>query len=120
VPEKIDYRQFIKNSTIGCLTVIIDKEQIPDFNIKTGYLEDTLTWMYYLKKGIIAYGLNENLASYRISNISKSSQKIKNAIRYYNCLKEQEDLSFFSRIYCQLGYMYRASKKRLFSKRTTD
>ena len=117
VPPQVNYKQYMKNSIIGCLTVIIDKEQLPDFHMEQGYLEDTLTWMFYLKRGVVAYGLNENLASYRINNGSKSSQKFKNATRYYKCLKQQEDVGFFSRIYYQSGYAYHAIKKRMFSKK---
>jgi teichuronic acid biosynthesis glycosyltransferase TuaG len=120
VPEKINYKQYLRNSIIGCLTVMVNKEKIPDFHMENGYLEDVLTWMFYLRKGIVAYGLNENLASYRLSGNSKSARKIKNAQRHYQCLKQQEGLSFFSRLFCQVGYAVMASKKRLFSKRTDD
>lgn len=118
VPAKISYRQYLRNSIIGCLTVMVDKEQIPDFHMETGYLEDVLTWMYYLRQGVVAYGLNENLASYRQSEQSKSARKIKNAQRYYQCLKQQKDIGFASRLFSQIGYAYHASAKRLFSKRT--
>ena len=119
-PEKITYRKYLGNSIIGCLTVMVDNEQIPDFHMENGYLEDTLTWMYYLRKGITAYGLNENLASYRIVEGSKSSKKLKNAGRFYKCLKQQEGIGLIARLYYQLGYMYHAAKKRLISKRTQD
>ncbi len=120
VPPKINYKQYLQNSIIGCLTVMIDKEQIPDFHMESGYLEDVLTWMFYLRSGITAYGLNENLASYRLSETSKSARKYKNAARYYQCLKQQEGIGFVPRLFYQLGYMYHASKKRLFSKRTEE
>lgn len=116
VPQKVNYRQYLRNSIIGCLTVVIDKEQIPDFHMEKGYLEDVLTWMFYLKKGYIAYGLNENLASYRIRITSKSANKTKNAKRYYQCLKEQK-LSLFVRIFSWMGYIYNAIRKRLFAKK---
>ena len=119
VPSKINYKQYLRNSIIGCLTVMIDKDAIPDFHMENGYLEDVLTWMFYLKKGITAYGLNENLASYRLCEKSKSARKLKNAKRYYQCLKRQEGLSVVSRWFSQLGYAVMASKKRLFSKRTS-
>ena len=76
-PCEIKYHQYLQNSIIGCLTVMIDREKIPDFHMESGYLEDVLTWMYYLRKGFTAYGLNENLASYRVSASSKSGKKLK-------------------------------------------
>ena len=119
-PKKINYIQYLQNSIIGCLTVMVDKEQIPDFHMESGYLEDVLTWMFYLEKGVIAYGLNENLASYRLSSGSKSAKKFKNAQRYYQCLKQQKKIGLVLRLWCQAGYLYHASKKRLFSKKTQD
>ena len=116
-PKKITYNQYLKNSIIGCLTVMIDKEMVPDFHMEEGYLEDVLTWMYYLKKGIVAYGIDEILASYRVSENSKSGKKIKNAQRFYQCLKEQEGIGLIRRIYSQIGYMFHALKKRIFSKK---
>ena len=119
-PTKINYKQYLQNSIIGCLTVMIDKEQIPDFHMESGYLEDVLTWMYYLRKGITAYGLNENLASYRLSSSSKSAKKLKNAQRYYQCLKQQEGIGLPIRLWYHWGYLYHATQKRLFSQKTKD
>lgn len=117
VPKSITYNQYLRNSIIGCLTVIIDKEKIPEFHMERGYLEDTLTWMYYLRKGIIAYGLNENLASYRVISGSKSSNKFENAKRFYACLKSQPELSTLDCCLCEIGYIWNALRKRLFSKK---
>lgn len=118
-PKKISYNQYLRNSIIGCLTVMIDRKKIPDFHMELGYLEDVLTWMYYLKKGIIAYGIRENLAHYRITENSKSGKKIKNAMRFYCCLKVQ-NICIIRRWYSMLGYVLNATKKRLFSRRTDD
>ena len=120
VPKSINYKQYLRNSIIGCLTVMVDKDQIPDFHMESGYLEDVLTWMYYLKNGVVAYGLNENLASYRLSSGSKSAKKIKNAQRYYECLKQQDGVGTPLRLFSQIGYIYHAIKKRLFSKKTKN
>lgn len=114
-PRTIKYRQYLYNSIIGCLTVVIDREQIPDFHMEPGYLEDVLTWMYYLRKGFVAYGLNENLASYRVSVTSKSGNKAKNAARFYQCLKMQPNITVVQRLLFQGGYMFNALKKRIFS-----
>lgn len=118
VPPSIGYWKYLCNSIIGCLTVVVDKEQIPDFHMEAGYLEDILTWMYYLRCGFTAYGLNENLASYRVASHSKSGNKIKNAKRFFHCLKAQPDLTALQCIYCEIGYAFHASVKRLFGKTT--
>lgn len=117
VPFSIKYKEYLSNTIIGCLTVVVDRTQIPDFHMEKGYLEDILTWMYYLRRGIIAYGLNENLASYRIVPGSKSSNKIENSKRYFQCLRIQPGLSFFECIIHELGYAINALKKRILGKK---
>lgn len=115
VPSSINYKQYLKNTIIGNLTVIIDRDAMKDFHIISGELEDVLTWMYYLHSGYIAYGLNENLASYRVSRNSQSGNKVKNARKYYKCLKEQP-ITPVERIICEIGYLFHAMKKRIVGK----
>lgn len=114
MPNKITYEQYLKNTIIGCLTVVMDKEILGEIKVEIGHLEDVLTWMEYLKKGNIAYGLDENLAVYRVAENSMSSNKFKNAKRYYECLRQKQNLSLLKSVYCQIGYMFNAAKKRLF------
>lgn len=113
VPDKISYEQYLKNTIIGCLTVVMDKEILGDIEVETGNLEDVLTWMKYLKRGYDADGLQENLASYRVSENSVSSNKIKNAKRYFICLRKHQKLSFVKSLYCEFFYIFNAIKKRL-------
>lgn len=113
VPEKISYNQYLKNTIIGNLTVVMDKELIGDVKIEVGYLEDVLTWMKYLNEGIIAYGLDENLAIYRIAENSVSSNKIQNAKRYFWCLREKQNLTLSKSLYYQSSYIFNALKKRI-------
>lgn len=112
-PESINYKQYLKNTIIGNLTVIMDRAQIPDVHVEmTGHLEDVLTWMHYLKRGLIAYGLDENLASYRVYTSSKSGNKLRNAKRYYECLEIQK-LSFPVKVIDEVSYLFNATKKRV-------
>ena len=115
VPKKITYKQYLRNTIIGNLTVIIDKDKIPDFRIISGHLEDVLTWMYFLHKGYDAYGLNENLASYRVAASSKSGNKFKNAKRYFECLQIQP-ISSPEKYFYEICYIYNAIKKRVVGK----
>ena len=70
VPEKINYRQALKNTTIFTSTVIFDVEKLGKGLIKMPNVrrgQDTATWWKVLKTNIIAYGLNETLSLYRIT-----------------------------------------------------
>ena len=63
VPDTLNYRQALKNTTIFTSTVlidtgIVDKKLVYMPEIKS---EDTATWYQILKNGHLAYGLNENL-----------------------------------------------------------
>jgi len=113
VPKEINYRQYLKNTIIGCQTVVIDNELFEGFRFEVGELEDVLTWMKYLKKGIRAYGLNENLAIYRVLKKSRSSNKIMNFMRYFRCLRRDQHLSIVESVYYQTCYMMNAIIKRL-------
>ncbi len=116
VPDSINYNQYLLNTIIGNLTVIIDRELIPDFRIKEGELEDVVTWMYYLKHGYIAHGLNIDLAKYRVYASSRSGNKIKNAGRYYRCLRNTQGLSVIRSLLLECSYLFNAVKKRVIGK----
>ena len=79
VPEKMNYGQALKNTTIFISTVMFDmsklsKEDITMPNVRS---EDTATWWKVLKKIDYAYGLNKILSYYRRSTNTKSANKLK-------------------------------------------
>ncbi|MGO1369358.1 glycosyltransferase family 2 protein [Senegalia sp. (in: firmicutes)] len=114
IPKKIDYEGLLKNTIIGCLTVIIDREKIGDFNmplVRAG--QDTATWLSILRKGYTAYGLQKPLAKYRIVKGSISHGKIKALKRTWNTYRNLEELSLPKSIYVFIFYVYNAIKKRL-------
>ena len=112
-PHSIDYIGYLKNTIIGNLTVVMDKEYLGEIRVENGHLEDVLTWMHYLKYGAIAHGLDENLASYRVSASSKSGNKIKNAKRYFWCLRVKQELPIYKCLYYESCYLANAIKKRV-------
>lgn len=115
VPFKINYKQALKNTTIFTSTVMFDmkkikKEDIYMPNIKS---EDTATWWKILKKGYIAYGLNEVLTLYRRSEGTLSSNKIEAIKRIWYLYRKQEKLNLFSAIYNFMFYLKNAIKRRI-------
>lgn len=114
VPNQIKYEQLLKNTIIGCLTVIIDKELIGDFKmplVRAG--QDTATWLSILRKGNIAYGYDEVLASYRLVSGSISSNKIKALKRTWNTYRKLEKLNLLKSSYYFSHYVLNAVKKRI-------
>lgn len=114
VPIKINYDGLLKNTIIGCLTVIIDRKIIGDFRMPTIRKgQDTATWLKILKKYDFAYGLNENLAKYRIVKGSISSNKLQALKRTWNIYRNIEGLSLIKSIYVFTIYVINAIRKRL-------
>lgn len=114
VPKTIDYKEYLKNTIIGCLTVVIDRKICGDFymiNIRKN--QDMATWLNILKRGIIAYGINKNLAVYRLVNGSISNNKIKAAKSVWTTYRNIEKINLFKSSYYFILYAINAFKKRI-------
>jgi len=114
VPEKISYEGYCKNTIIGCLTVIIDKEKTGEFympNIRSSH--DMALWLLIMKRGYDAYGLNENLAKYRLVSTSNTSKKYKAAKEVWDVYRKVEKLSLIKSSWYFAHYVVNALKKRM-------
>ena len=112
--KKMTYHSYLKNTIIGCLTVIIDKEKTGDFempNIRSSH--DMALWLLIMKRGFLAYGLDENLAYYRIVSNSNTSKKWKAAKEVWDVYRKVEKLNIIFSVYNFIGYVYNAIKKRM-------
>lgn len=113
-PSRISYNDMLKNTIIGCLTVMIDRYKVGPIqmpNIRTR--QDLATWLAILKKGIPAYGLNENLAEYRIGNPSISKNKWKAAKMNWFVYRKLEKLNVVKACWCFSHYAFYAVMKRI-------
>ena len=97
--DHFNYRTFIKNSSINTTTMIIARSILGSYRFrKIKLLEDYLFKCKLLKGNNIAKKLDENLAFYRISNKSRSSQKLKNIYWLWHINKNYNKLDFFDNI----------------------
>lgn len=112
VPKIVDYNTLLKGNILGCLTVMIDKSKL-DFEIKMSGVrhEDYVLWLSILKKGHIAYGINEVLAEYRKSSTSLSGNKIKSAMWTWNIYRNIEQIPLHKCIYYFISYGINGIKK---------
>jgi teichuronic acid biosynthesis glycosyltransferase TuaG len=113
-PLEIDYSGYCKNTIIGCLTVMIDKDKTGDFrmpNIKSSH--DMALWLLIMKRGVLAYGLNEVLAKYRLVSTSNTSKKYKAAMDVWKVYREIETLPLYKSSWYFVHYMFNAIKKRI-------
>lgn len=115
VPETLNYSQYMKNTIIGTLTVMINRGIVGDVrlvNVKKGH--DSMTWAKLLREGNIAYGLNESLAYYRKVEGSISNDKFKAVKNHWNNCRQIEKLSVPRCAYYFFFYMLNAVKKHYF------
>ena len=115
VPETLNYRQALKNTTIFTSTVLFDtqklsKEQLHMPLVKS---EDTATWWKILRQGCVAYGLDENLVLYRRSSGTLSSNKWEAIRRIWNLYRRVEKLSVGYSAYNFVFYAVRAVLRRV-------
>lgn len=115
VPKKLNYSQFMKNTVIGTLTVVINKNMVGEVrlvNVKKDH--DSMTWARLLREGYTAYGLNESLATYRKVAGSISNDKLNAVITHWNNCRKIEKLSFIKCLYYFFFYGLNAVKKHYF------
>ncbi len=95
VPEKLTYKEALKNTTIFTTTVMFDTKKIDKAMLEMPNMrsEDTALWWRILREGYTAYGLNENLVLYRRPAVSLSSNKIVAIKRIWNLYRKAEKLS---------------------------
>lgn len=114
VPSTLSYNQYLRNTIIGCLTVIIDRELMGDFRMPLlRKRQDMATWLSLLRPGRIAYGLDVPLALYRNVSTSISHNKVKAAAGVWKVYREVEHLSLWRSSLSFIGYAYNAVAKRL-------
>ena len=114
VPKVIDYDGLLKNTIIGCLTVVIDTKKVNDIkmpNLRTS--QDLALWLSILKRGTQAYGIEENLAFYRVVKQSSTSNKLKVMLGVWKIYRDYENLNFIKSLWCFLNYGFNALKKRI-------
>jgi teichuronic acid biosynthesis glycosyltransferase TuaG len=113
--KSLNLDQYIKNTIIGFSTSIIDRklinEEIKFLNIRIR--QDANLWITLLKKGYMAYGLNEVLAQYRIHSNSISANKIKAAKGVWDLYYNIHKFGLYKSLYCFSYYAFNAIKKRI-------
>jgi teichuronic acid biosynthesis glycosyltransferase TuaG len=94
VKERVSLQQLLTNTIIVTSSVIIDTYHISDFEMENVYYDDFVLWVRLLSKFKYAFGLNEPLLYYRVSNNSLSRNKLKSAREVYKIFSNYLDMSF--------------------------
>ncbi len=112
VPPSTSYARLLSVNVIGCLTAVYDtravgKVYMPDIAKR----QDYGLWLRILKRGHLAYGLNEPLAFYRLRTDSLSSNKVSSARYTWRLYREVERLSLPRSLYHFSRYALSATRK---------
>tara|TARA_B100000900_G_scaffold206406_1_gene175035 strand:- start:365 stop:1117 length:753 start_codon:yes stop_codon:yes gene_type:complete len=114
VPERINYKNYLKNTIIGCLTVMIDKEKFTKIQMPVlRSSHDMALWLDLLKKEKYAYGIQKELAVYRQHSFSNTKNKFKAALDVWYIYMYYEKLGFLYSMYNFVFYVLNALKKRI-------
>lgn len=115
VPEQLDYRKALRNTTIFTSTVLFDTERIPRELLEMPDIksEDTALWWKVLRNGYTAYGLDRNLVLYRRPARSLSSNKLEAIRRIWNLYRRAEGLSVPCSLYNCCFWAVRAVLRRV-------
>lgn len=109
------YNKYLRNTVIGCGTVVLDKEKIGYFSspiLKTS--QDMSLWLSIMKRGFDAYPVPGPLLKYRITPGSATSNKLKAARDVWRVYRDIEKLSLLKSIGCFICYTFNAVKKHVF------
>jgi teichuronic acid biosynthesis glycosyltransferase TuaG len=112
-PPSTDYEQLLRTNCIGCLTVMLDREQIPEISMETIRHEDYVMWLRILKRGHSAMGIPRILGRYRVADKSLSSSKLVSATWTWNIYRRVERLPLWKAIACFTTYAIHAVWVRL-------
>lgn len=100
-PKNLSFKELLKGSKIGCLTVLVDVEKV---DIKDLYMrnighEDYVTWLNIAKKYGPIHGVTDNLAKYRVFEGSLSGNKKRAIAWQFNIYREEFNLGVLQSLY---------------------
>lgn len=115
VPETMNYRQALSNTTIFTTTVMFDTRKIAKDLLEMPVIksEDTALWWKVLRNGYTAYGLDENLVKYRRPRRSLSSNKVEALRRIWNLFRKAEHMGVLSSAWHFCFWAVRAVMRRV-------
>jgi teichuronic acid biosynthesis glycosyltransferase TuaG len=112
VPTSLSYEQLLKNTSIATLTVLVDREIAGPVAMKNEGYDDFCLWLSILRPGHTAFGLNEDLARYRVRGTSVSSRPMRSAKWVWHIYRNVEHLPLIKSAWCFGHWGARAWLKR--------
>jgi teichuronic acid biosynthesis glycosyltransferase TuaG len=107
VPASLTYRQLLCNTAIATSTAMVDQLQTGPIRVPMAPYDDFAAWLSILRRGFVAYGLNEDLMRYRVLEHSISRSKSRSASWVWRTYREIEGLGLFHSCWCFANYAVR-------------
>ena len=95
-PDQLTMRTLHTRRGTGCLTVVIDREKIPNFRfpaIAPYRAEDFCLWSNLIRQGHVGHRLPMDLARYRLLPASRSANKLEGALNAWRLYRKFSRLS---------------------------
>lgn len=111
----VNYKYLLHNTMIATSSVLVDRALTGAFHMplrRSG--QDYATWLMLLRKGNVAYGVDEALVQYRRTEGSLSSNKAKNIRKVWDIQVQYEGISRFAATFHSLCYAWNGVKKYFF------
>lgn len=105
VPSKINYKRALFYNPVGCLTAIYNQESLGKIYMPLiRKRQDYALWLKILKI-TSGYGLNENLAYYRLRKNSISANKVEMLKWHWILYREVEKMNISKSIFYEISYI---------------
>ncbi|MEJ2761796.1 MAG: glycosyltransferase family 2 protein [Gammaproteobacteria bacterium] len=113
IPSCMRYRDMLRNTAIGCLTVVIDSSQVMNISMPEESIarQDYVLWCRIMKSGFDAHGIDRVLAKYRVLDSSRSRNKLDAARRMWIFYRRYEYLNPVLSSWYFLNYVVNAFRK---------
>jgi teichuronic acid biosynthesis glycosyltransferase TuaG len=113
IPSSLTYRQLLCNTAIATLTAMVDRTRAGQVAMTDAGYDDYCLWLSILRRGHKAFGLNEDLARYRVRGNSVSSRPLRSAGWVWNIYRNVEHLTPIDAAWCFANFALRACAKRI-------
>jgi teichuronic acid biosynthesis glycosyltransferase TuaG len=111
IPNSVNYSGLLRNTAMATSTVIVDRQLTGPFRMTQAYYDDYVLWLELLKRGYVAYGLQQDLMRYRVVGQSVSRNKGRSAWHVWRTYRDIERLNLAYAAWCFSGYSINAWRK---------
>ncbi len=98
LPRFYDYKNFINHSSMSTSSILIKRKLLNKILFKEVNHEDYLFKCDLLRKGEMAFKIEDTFVFYRINKDNRSSNKLKNIYNLWTINKKNNNLKFFENL----------------------